>query len=97
MTVTLRSNLESHVDVLRSLEGHGPIYFSNFEVKGKMAGFTLRKHLEFLVQNRLFEKQPVNRQQVLYTITERGQKMLELFSKLTDVLELENQNPPKTR
>lgn len=97
VTVTLKSNLEVHVGILYTLAHHGPIYSSNFEAEAKRDGFTLKRNLEFLIQNRLVEKRPVNRNQVLYIITKRGQRIVELFQKITDVLKLECQNPLEMR
>jgi predicted transcriptional regulator len=97
VAVTLKSNLELHVDVLRTLACHGPMYSSNFEAEAKPDSFTLKKQLEFLIQNRLVEKQAATRKQALYVITEQGQKMLELFQKIADVFKLGNQDPPKKR
>jgi predicted transcriptional regulator len=73
------------------------MYSSNFGAEAKMDGFTLKKQLEFLIQNRLVEKQAANRKQILYAITSQGQNILELFQKITDFLKLDSQDPPKKR
>ena len=94
MTAILKSNLELHVDVLHTLEyQHEPRYSNNFEPETKKCGFTLKKQLDFLIRNKLVEKRLINRNQVIYTVTERGKKILVLFQKIADILKLETQNP----
>ena len=95
VTVTLKSNMELHIDVLHALEQHGPINSNKFESEINMDCFTLKKHLEFLTQNKLVEKQLVNRNKILYRITEHGKKMLKVFQKIADMLKLETQKTPK--
>ncbi len=93
VTISFKSNLELHVDVLRDLACHGPLQSSSLKYKNKIDGSTLKKHLEFLVQNSLVEKQPANKAKVLYTITEQGQTLLNWFSKLNDAQKLEVHAP----
>ena len=93
MTITFKSNLELHVDVLRDLACHGPLQISNLKDKAKIDGLTLKKHLEFLVQNSLVEKRSKNKAKVLYAITERGQTLLSWFSQFNDALKLEVHAP----
>ena len=93
MTITFKSKLELHIDVLRDLACHGPLQISNLKDKTKIDGSTLKKHLEFLVQNGLVEKRLINKAKVLYAITERGQTILNWFLKLNDVLKLEAYAP----
>ena len=85
----MKSNLELHVDMLRDLEYHGPMQISNLYEKTKIDELTLKKHLEFLVQNGLVEKQSINKVRVLYVITKRGQMLLNLFLQLKNDLESE--------
>ena len=93
MTIPFKSNLELHVDVLHDLACHGPLQISNLKDKAKIDGSTLKKHLEFLVQNSLVEKRPINKAQILYAITERGQTLLDWFSQFNDDLKLEVHAP----
>ena len=89
MTITIKSNLELHINVLRDLAVHGPLQISNLKEKTKIDGSTLKKNLEFLVQNGLVKERPINKAQVLYAITERGSTILNCFLKLNDTLKLE--------
>ena len=89
MTITFKSNLELHVDVLRDLAVHGPLQISNLKEKTKIDEPTLKKNLEFFVYNGLVEKRPINKIQFLYDITERGSTILYWFSNLNDALKLE--------
>ena len=93
MTAIFKSNLELYVDVLHDLACHGPLQISNLKDKAKIDGATLKKHLEFLVQNSLVEKRSINKAQVLYAITERGQTLISWFLKLNDDLKLEAYAP----
>ncbi len=93
MTITFKSNLELHVNVLCDLARHGPLQISTIKDKTKIDGSTLKKHIESLVQNSLVEKRPINKAKVLYAITERGQTLLNWFSKLNDALKLEVHAP----
>lgn len=94
MTVTLQSNLELHIGVLQTLAHHGSIYSNNIEAATNMDRFTLKRSLEFLIRNRFVEERPVDRNHVFYFITERGQEILDIFQKITDVLKIDCK-PPK--
>ena len=93
VNIIFKSNLELHVDVLRNLACHGPLQSSNLKDKTKIDGSTLKKHLGFLVQNNLVEKQHTKKDRVLYAITERGQKLPSWFSQFNDDLKLEVHAP----
>ena len=93
MTITFKHNLELYVDVLHALACDGPLQSSNLKDKSKIDGSTLKKHLGFLVQNSLVEKRPINKAQVLYAITERGQTLLSWFAQFNDDLKLEVHAP----
>ena len=88
-----KSNLEVYVDILHELACQGPLQISNLKDKTKIDGSTSKKHLEFLVHNSLVEKRPINKTQVLYTITERGQTIISWFLKVNDDLKLEAHAP----
>jgi len=89
MTINFKSNLELHIDILHDLACHEPLQISNLKDKTKIDKSTLNKRLELLVQHNLVEKRPINKAQVLYAITERGQTLLNWFSKINDALKLE--------
>jgi len=93
VTITFKSKLELHIDILHDLAVQGPLQISNLKDKAKIDGSTLKKRLELLVQNSLVEKRPINKAQVLYAITERGSTILNWFSKLNDALKLEAYAP----
>ena len=94
--MSLKSNLELHLDVLHTLARQGPTYTNKIEATTNIDGFTLKKHLDFLVQNNLIEKRLASKK-VLYIVTERGQKILDLFLKIATVLNLDDQYPHKVR
>jgi DNA-binding HxlR family transcriptional regulator len=93
VTITFKSKLELHLDILHDLAVHGSLQISNLKDKTKIDGSTLKKRLELLVHNNLVEKRPINKAQVLYAITERGSTLLNWFSKLNDALKLEAYAP----
>ena len=89
MTITIKSDLELHVDLLRDLGYHGPMQINNLSEKTKIDELKLKKHLDFLVQNGLVEKQPITKVNILCVITERGQMLLNLFLLLNNDLKSE--------
>ncbi len=95
MTITFKTNLELHVDILHYLTYHESLQNSNLKDKTKIDGSTLNRHLDFLVQNNLVEKRPINKDKVLYTITELGQTLHNWFRKLNNALKLEVHPPHK--
>jgi len=88
----IKSNLDLKVDVLYDLALNGPMHFTAIMYKAKIDGLILKKHLGFLAQNNLVEKQAVTKTETLYAITERGEKSLKWPSEIK-ALKMGNQCP----
>lgn len=93
MTSKFKLNLELYDDVLRDLMVHGPLQISNIMENTKIDGTTLKKTLDFLLENSLVEERQTNNAKVLYAITGRGSTILNWFRELDDVIKLETYAP----
>ena len=81
-----RSKLEIHVDILRVLARHRPLKLMHIMYKANVNCGALKRHLEFLIKQKLVEERTVGKKSVVYTITERGLTVLEYFKKLNIAL-----------
>jgi len=71
-----KSKLEKHVDILTVLASREPLNLTHIMEKTKINRNVLKQQLEFLIQQNLVEKQISSKNKVLYAITERGLKVL---------------------
>ena len=71
-----RSKLEMYIDILKLLASQGPKKLTQLVHKTNLTQSVLKQHLAFLIQQNLVEKQNLNKNKIFYTITERGQKVL---------------------
>jgi len=73
-----RSKLEMYVDILRILASQGPMKLTQLVHKTDINQGVLKQHLSFLIRQNLVEKQNFSRDEIFYTITERGLRVLNI-------------------
>ena len=73
-----RSKLEMYVDVLRILASQGPMKLTQLMHKTDLIQSVLKRHLAFLIQQNLVEKQNFSNGKIFYAATERGLKVLNI-------------------
>jgi len=73
-----RSKLEMYVDILKLLASQGPKKLTQLMHKTDLTQSVLKQHLAFLIRQNLVEKQNFSKDEIFYTITERGLKVLNI-------------------
>lgn len=73
-----RSKLEVYVDIISVLNHMGPLKLSHIADKANVSSNVLKESLDFLIKQGLIEE-GTGRKQPLYTVTQRGTKVLEYF------------------
>jgi predicted transcriptional regulator len=71
-----RSKLEMYIDILKISASQGPMKLTQLIHKTDISQSVLRQHLTFLIQQNLIEKQNFSKNEIFYTITERGLRVL---------------------
>ena len=71
-----RSKLEKYLDILKVLAHREPLKLKHIAREAKINSSALKQHLAFLIQQKLVEEQNLSKNNVFYTITERGLKVL---------------------
>lgn len=86
-----RSRLEKYVDILEVLVPK-PLKFDNISYEANIECSTLRRYLKFLISYKLVEERLLDKERVVYAITERGLAVFKTlqaqkyFQKLRNVL-----------
>jgi len=92
LPIMRRSKLEMHIDILKSLAGHGPLKLTHIMYKANINCSVLKEYLDFLIQHNLVEEQTLqgkrNKTRVVYAITERGRTVLKYFRELNSALQI---------
>jgi predicted transcriptional regulator len=74
-----RTPLEVYVGVLAALNERGAVKITHISHLVNLNGSLARDYLDFMVKQRLVEKQALSKKRVAYKITDRGKKVLEYF------------------
>ena len=81
-----RSKLELHVAILNVLANKGPLKLTHIMYKANVNCNILNEYLEFLIKQGLVEKRIIQKEQIVYSVTQRGRTVLNYFRELTQVL-----------
>ena len=82
----IRSKLELYGDILKVLADKGPLKLTAIVYETKVNGNVLKGYLDFLIKQGLADKQTVRNQLVVFTVTQRGIKVLKYFKKMSQDL-----------
>ena len=77
-----RSKLMICIDILCSLVANGPIKLIQLSHKVELDTVRLISHLRLLIDRGLIEQQNLSENEIFYTVTERGIKVLKVLSPL---------------
>lgn len=83
-----RSELELHIDILKTLAHEGPSKITHIMYKANVWYDMLKKALDFLVQQNLVEKRIVRNTKTIYAITQKGLTALRYFRELRTTIPL---------
>ncbi len=81
-----RSKLEMHIDVLNVLGQRGPLKLTHIMYKANINCNILNEHIDFLIKQELIEKRIVEKERIVFAITQRGIIVLKYFRELTQAL-----------
>lgn len=81
-----RSKLEVYIDILKVLVYQGPLKLTHVVYNSNVNCSVLKAHLNFLIEKGLVEERSIKKQQVVYTITQRGITALKYFKELKQSL-----------
>jgi len=83
---TLRSKLETNVDILKVLAQKGPSKLTPIMNKANVNSRVLREYLAFLVKQGLVEERIIKKQSGVFAITQRGINVLKYFREIPKVI-----------
>jgi len=81
-----RSKLEMYIDILKVLGQRGPSKLTHVMYKSNVNCSVLKDYLEFLIKQRLIEERTIEKERLVYVITQRGITALKYFKELKQVL-----------
>jgi predicted transcriptional regulator len=87
-----RSKLEMYLDILGVLERGGQVKMTHIMYETNVNCGILNLFLDFLTKQNLAEKQTVGRQRAVYSITQKGMRVLEYFRELKQALPIMDEN-----
>lgn len=80
-----RSKLEKYVDILTVLARRGPLNLTHIMLEVNISRNVLKKCLDFLILQDLVEKQTLSKKRVLYAITERGLRVVNVVVPIIEI------------
>lgn len=86
-----RTKLEMYIGILKTLAQNGSLETSNVAYETKISYNELKKHLSFLLTQGLVDEQKVDKQRMVYSITQQGITVLKYFKELKQVAPITNQ------
>jgi predicted transcriptional regulator len=81
-----RSKLELHVDILNVLANKGPLKLTHIMYKANVNCNILNEYIDFLIKQGLVERQIIEKERIIFSVTQRGRTVLNYFRELTKVL-----------
>ncbi len=81
-----RSKLEMHVEILHVLAHRGPLRLTHIMYKSNINCSVLKAYLGFLIKHDLVEAKNVEKERVVYAITQKGVTVLKYFRELKQAL-----------
>jgi predicted transcriptional regulator len=86
------SKLEMYVDILNVLAKRGPLKITHINYETKVNCNVLKEHLNFLMKQGLIEERVVEKDGVVYLVTDRGTSVLKFFGEIDKVLTVIEEN-----
>ena len=86
--VMRRSTFEVQIGILNALAQCGPLKLTHIIYNANLNCNSLKQLLNHLIQHGLVEEQKLGKKRKLYSITEKGQRVLEYTRKLDNSLPL---------
>jgi predicted transcriptional regulator len=80
-----RSKLETYIDILSALARKGPLKLTHVMYKANVNCNVLKEDLGVLIKQNLVEERTIARQHVVFTVTQRGVRVLNQFQQLTQM------------
>jgi predicted transcriptional regulator len=77
-----RSHLEMYIDIISLLARHGPLKLTHIMYKANLNGSVLKEDLNFLVKQALVEEQIIEKDRIVFAVTQRGITVLKYFREL---------------
>ena len=81
-----RSKLELHVGILNALANKGPLKLTHIMYKANVNCSVLNEYLDFLIKQGLVEKRIIQKERIVFAVTQRGRTVLNYFRELTQAL-----------
>src|SRR5665647_2247185 len=78
-----RSKLEMYVDILNVLAHKGPLKLTHIMYKANVNCSILNEYLDFLIKQGLVEKRIIEKERIVFAVTQRGINVLKYFRELT--------------
>ena len=91
-----RSKLETHVAILSVLALRGPLKLTHIMYKANVNCSILNEYLDFLIKQGLVEKRTIEKEHIVFAITQRGKNILKYFHELTQALPVIEEAPRQT-
>jgi predicted transcriptional regulator len=87
--------MEMHLDILMTLAQKGPLKLTHIMYKANVNCSVLKEYLDFLMQQKLVEEKMLKKERIVYTITEKGLKVLKYFRELQIMIPVFDDNNTK--
>ena len=81
-----RSKLEIYVAILNVLSQKGPLKLTHIMYKANVNCNILGEYLDFLIQKGLVEKRTIQKERIVYKVTQSGINVVKYFHELTQAL-----------
>jgi predicted transcriptional regulator len=81
-----RSKLELHVDILNVLAQKGPLKLTHIMYKANVNCRILNEYMDFLIKQGLVEKRIIEKERIVFSVTQRGRTVLKYFRELTQAI-----------
>jgi predicted transcriptional regulator len=81
-----RSKLEMYIDILSVLAQRGSMKLTHIMYKANVNCSILNEYLDFLIKQELVEKRTIQKERIVFTVTQRGITVLKYFKELTKAL-----------
>ena len=86
-----RSKLETHVAILSVLALTGPLKLTHIMYKANVNCSILNEYLDFLIKQGLVEKRTIEKEHIVFAISQRGKNILKYFHELTQALPIKEE------
>jgi predicted transcriptional regulator len=81
-----RSKLEMYIDILNVLGNRGPLKLTHIMYKANINCSVLNEYIDFLIKQNLIEKRTIQKERIVFEITQRGITVLKYFRELEQAL-----------